>query len=292
MRNHLRIYSGAAVLLAGAAALCSGPASSQFGPQNPQVIEDAKKAPTPRTPDGHPDLTGNWGGGGSGILAVVLHGAPEVSSDGKKITLQLNPIEVQNKVDASLAARKDQADAANFPPYKPDVTAKVDALGNDRLRNDPTFECKPLGVPRMGAPTEIMEVPGAIALLYANRNVYRVVPTDGRPHNKDADAMADGDAVGHWEGDTLVVDVSNFSDDTWMGEAGYVHSPAMHVVERLAREGNTLTYAATVEDPGVLTKPWVIRPRILLLGKPGEHVGEDYPCEEKDQSHLVNGNHH
>jgi hypothetical protein len=119
-----------------------------------------------------------------------------------------------------------------------------------------------------------------------------VVPVDGRPHRKDADAMADGDSVGRWEGDTLVVDVTNLSEDTWLDTDGDIHSSAMHVVERLTRKGNALRYEVTVEDPEMMTKPWSPRPRTVLLGKPGEHVEQNYPCSERSTPHLTNLDRH
>jgi hypothetical protein len=214
-----------------------------------------------------------------------------VSADGKEIIVQLATPDVESKLEAGATARREQMEAANMPPYKPEYLPKVKALVADPVRNDPTIRCLPSGVPRMGAPTEIFQSPNAVALLYASHDVYRVIPIDNRPHDKDADAMSDGNAVGHWEGNTLVVDVTNFSDDTWMG-TGYIHSAAMHVVERFTREGNTLTYAVTVDDPNVLTMPWTPRPRVLLLGKSDLHATEDYPCVEKDTPHLVNSDHH
>jgi hypothetical protein len=75
-----------------------------------------------------------------------------------------------------------------------------------------------------------------------------------------------GDSVGHWEGDKLVVDVTNFVADSWFGEDGYFHTEAMHVIERFWRDGENLVYQATVEDRCVLTAPWTMPPRVL---KPG-----------------------
>ena len=153
------------------------------------------------------------------------------------------------------------------------------------------------GIPRAGAPRQIVATPNLVILLYqidggagdAPGNAVRLIPTDGREHRKDIDPLYFGDSVGHWEGDTLVVDVTKFTDDTWMGGRGYFHSRKMHVVERLTRKGDTLRYEATVEDPTVLTMPWVLTPRTLLHGD--GMVVEAPPCIEFDESHLVNDNH-
>ena len=79
---------------------------------------------------------------------------------------------------------------------------------------------------------------------------------------------------------------TQLSDDTWFGP-GYFHSDAMHVVERFTREGNDLKYEVTVEDPNVLTKPWVMAPRTLKLHGAVENIESDVPCVDRDQGHLV-----
>ena len=119
---------------------------------------------------------------------------------------------------------------------------------------------------------------------------YRVIPTDGRPHKKDGNPSYYGDSVGRWDGNTLVVDVVNFVEDTWFGEDGYFHSDAMHVTERFWRNGPNLVYQVTVEDPKVLTAPWTMAPRIV---KPSNEPLEESPrCVEADSKLLVNDDHH
>src|ERR1700677_3815302 len=186
----------AAVVAVAGFCLAARPAAAQGGGPNAAAVEEAKKATTPMTADGHPDLTGFWGNAGGG--GGPLRGPSQVSADGKTVTVQLAVPNVEEKLEADQTARRHQMELANMPPYKPELLAKVKAMADDPVRTDPTLRCLPQGVPRLGAPTEIAQVPGAVVLLYANHNVYRVVPTDGRPHDKDADSMANGDAVGHW----------------------------------------------------------------------------------------------
>ena len=126
---------------------------------------------------------------------------------------------------------------------------------------DPIMDCKPLGVPRTGVGVEehlqIIQHPNIVALLWENDPgpVYRVVYTDGRQHPKDLDTSYMGHSVGHWEGETLVVDVVGLNDETWIGggtqgpRGANIHSDKEHVVERWTRNGDDLTYEATVEDP-------------------------------------------
>src|SRR4051812_21976132 len=158
-----------------------------------------------------------------------------------------------------------RAAAANKPDYKPELLAKVKELSDKQGVLDPAFYCKPAGVPRMGMPNQIVQTPGQLVFLYSATNVFRVIPTDGRPHRADADPSYMGDSVGRVEGDTLVVDVTNFNDDTWLGSDGYFHSEKMHVVERLTRKGDVLTWTATVDDPLVLARPWTLGPRTAKL---------------------------
>jgi len=121
---------------------------------------------------------------------------------------------------------------------------------------------------------------------------YRLVPTDGRPHRADVDPSYFGDSIGHWEGDSLVIDVTHFNDDTWLaaipgqGGSGYFHTEALHVVERLTRIGDTLRWEATVEDPNVLTKPWKMTPRTEILTE--GMIYEQPICEERETPHIVN----
>jgi hypothetical protein len=116
-------------------------------------------------------------------------------------------------------------------------------------------------------------------------NNFRVVPIDGRPHPKNPDPAFNGDAVGHWEGDTLVIDVTAIDVSTWNNFTGWFHSDQEHVVERLSRPSkNYLIYQVTIEDPKVLTKPWVSAPRHWSLGH--EPLEEYYCTNNKEEEAL------
>jgi hypothetical protein len=116
---------------------------------------------------------------------------------------------------------------------------------------------------------------------------WRLIPMN-RPHDpinsKDQTYM--GDSVGKWEGDTLVVDVTGFNDETWLAWPGYFHTNKMRVIERLRREGNVLHYQVTVEDPDVLTQPWTMDERIMRLNTQPMVQIEDPPCVESDGANL------
>jgi hypothetical protein len=277
MLRHLVSTASAAAI----AALAIAPAHAQEGAAK---APQAAAKPTPRAADGHPDLSGVWVAGNRAIrtddsssIKVILP-LEGVNPDKDNVFAALDRISVTER-------SKD----ANKPPYKPELAAKVKDLSDRQSQEDPAFYCKPAGVPRMGAPSQILQMPGQVVFLYAT-NLFRLVPTDGRAHRTDIDTSYMGDSVGRWDGDTLVVDVNNLNDDTWLGPDGYFHTEAMHVVERLTRTGDTLTYQATVEDPNVFTRPWAMNARTLRLGT--RPLEEGPPCVEKDAEHLVTLDHH
>jgi hypothetical protein len=286
MAKHLRVAFSLGALLAGLSpAVWAGPQASAAAQQPPA-------APTPRTADGHPDLNGVWGGfGGQGLPNSVQKGNTQV------VVFQLDGADPFEGKDlfAALDRRGSERKAAapNKPPYKPELAAKLKENSDLQARRDPAFYCKPEGVPRMGAPSQIVQTPGQVVFLYEGRNTFRVIPTDGRAHRDDVDPSWMGDAVGRWDGDTLVVDVNQFTDESWLGADGWFHSDAMHVVERFRRDGNTLTYAVTVEDPKVFSGPWEITPRTLRLQTdPSAALMESPPCLEKSSQNMVTDDHH
>jgi hypothetical protein len=123
-----------------------------------------------------------------------------------------------------------------------------------------TVGCFPPGVPRIYLqpfPMEIIQTPGRVMMFFEFNHFVRQIFTDGRTHNTDLGGTWMGDAIGRWEGDTLVVDTVGFNDKTWIDRAGHPHSDALHVVERIKRVyQNTLQDDITIEDPKAYTKPW------------------------------------
>jgi len=257
------------------------------------AIKAAAAKPTPRSADGHPDLNGYW------QFPEFDKGA-HLDANGN-IYIDVPPDKGGSlpKLDASLSEQLEHQADPNPPPYKTEMLAKVKELASDGVRNDPAFHCKPLGVPRAGAPRQIVQTPKLTLIFYQidggdgdQPGNYRLVPTDGRPHRDDVDPSYFGDSVGQWEGDTLVVDAIHFNEDTWLaaipgqGGSGYFHTGALHVVERLTRTGDTLRWEATVEDPNVLSKPWKMTPRTQVLTQ--DMIYEQPVCEERETPHIVN----
>jgi hypothetical protein len=147
-------------------------------------------------------------------------------------------------------------------PYQAWALAKKAQNFQNRRTEDPLAKCYVPGVPRvmyLDFPFQIFQTPQAIAMTFEWSLAYRLIHTDGTPHFKDGDSWM-GDSRGRWEGDTLVVDVGNNNDKTWLDMAGDFHSDALHVVERYHMTGpDTIEYEATIDDSKVFTKPWTMR---------------------------------
>ncbi len=277
------------VVAAAMAALWLAPVGAA-AQRAPARNADARKAsgPTPLTADGHPDLNGVWNGGmgGGGNLG------DDAAENGIAVRFNARggtPVNFER--DNTLVRRMD----SNRPLYKPEFWEKIQSLDQNGSAEDPTYSCMPEGVPRIGPPSKIVQTPAEMIFLYQGRNTFRVIPTDGRPHSPEdvLEGTWNGESLGHWEGDALVVDSVGFNDAGWLGIAGYFHSEHMHVIERIRRDGNTLTWQATVEDPVVLLKPWVMNARTVRLNpNPKAVLEEALPCSERDLAHLVTKEHH
>ena len=237
----------------------------------------ATSRPTPRMPDGHPDLNGVW---------HHFFGIGTVQKVGGSFV-------VGGAFSPQSAALYNAPLGDPAPEYKPEFVAKVKSLNQNQVKEDPTLHCLPPGVPRLGPPHQIVQTPKQVIFLYADNtgNQWRVIPLDGRPHGTDPETAAtyNGDSVGHWEGDTLVVDVTRLTDETWLGDNGLFHSRKLRVTERLRRSGDTIQYQVTAEDPEVLQKPWTLS-RTLTLQP--DALEEAAPCVDRDAGHYVTQDHH
>jgi len=144
--------------------------------------------------------------------------------------------------------------------------------------------CLPRGVPdTIGEPypIQIVQTPTQVVILYEAGGYFRVIPIDGRGHPKDLDPTWMGNSVGHWEGDTLVVDVIGVNDKVSVGE--YRHTTAYHLVERFERTRyDTLKYSATIEDPNVFAHPWT---EVGTFTLHPEWDIQEYICEENNHDY-------
>jgi hypothetical protein len=234
--------------------------------------------------DSHPDLNGTWDNG-SGIDFIQ----PQHLKDGSVCVSGCTPAPVAVKTDKSPppAARPPR----NFPKYRPEYLAKVAELEKNQVQLDPVLHCRSPGLPRIGPPDKIVQQAKQMIFLYddVSGDFFRIIPTDGRPHRTDVDPSTLGDSIGHWEGDTLVVEANQFNDESWLTDNGAFHSDQLTVTERLRRVGDTLQYQAVATDPKVLAEPWTVT-RLAKLTY--VDLVEATPCIDKDLGHVVDGTHH
>jgi hypothetical protein len=237
-----------------------------------------KGGPAPRAPDGHPDLSGVWFPGTAG--GFTFNAALRKQFDPK-----LTPEEP--------------------PPFQPWAAAKIKAMtATDYELGRASVNCLPRGVPGMFLidpyPLQLVQTPGLFVQLDELNNNWRVVHTDGRAHNPEPDPSFNGDEVGHWDGDTLVIDVIGIDERTWNNFTGWFHSDQEHVVERISRPSmNYLVYQVTIEDPKVLSKSWTSAPRVWTLGHEdlleyfctnNQDVDQYKALKSKESSGDANGN--
>jgi hypothetical protein len=298
MRQRL-IHGSTMMMLSAGIFLAALPsAARQGGSDRAALVKEAAAKPTPRMKDGHPDLSGNWSNPPVPLAPANFVNLPVVrSADGKTLTvLDRDAPELDALDQPRFKARV--ADQSRRPPYKKQFVAKQRELMYTASRIDPGIHCYPKGVPRLGAPTEIVSAPAAVYFFYAGEHTHRIIPIGGK-HDPDRDPLPDGDSIAYWDGDTLVVDVVNFDPETWLDGDGDFHDDNLHVVERFTRKGNTLEYDVTIEDPTLFTGPWKpisgqyrpgdgIGSKTMLLREADVHDLPDYACLERDREHQVN----
>jgi hypothetical protein len=167
-------------------------------------------------------------------------------------------------------------------PYRADTRATAERNKRERATADPLLACFQPSIPRaalLPEPFQIFQTEDRVAIVYQHVHAYRVIFTDGRPHYDEGIEFYMGDSRGHWEGNTFVVDVTNFKPETWLDGAGNFHSAKLHVVERYTRTAtNTLRYEASIEDPEVFERPWTIRLDLARRTEPNFQLLE-HECE-------------
>lgn len=175
------------------------------------------------------------------------------------------------------------------PPFQPWAETKFKELQSAKLHQDPdsgpdpTERCIPPGIPRemlQPFPWEIVQTRDRVIMIFEYQSLIRQIFTDGRGHPKDLEPTYMGNAIGRYEGDTLVIDTIGFNDKTWLDPMGLPHSDAMHVTERLRRvDHDTLVDEYTIDDPKAYTKPWTAQKTFKL--KPDWQI-QEYVCTENN----------
>jgi len=234
----------------------------------------------PRASDGHPDISGFW---------QALNTAP---------SFDIEDHAARVGVPAGYGVVEGGA-----LPYQESALEKKRANFNKRLTDDTVPKCFLPGVPRityMPFPFQIIQTfPSkrgdpefgldrdlGIVISYEYLDAVRYIHTNGRPHPGHGDRWM-GDSRAHWEGDTLVVDVTEFNEETWFDASGNFHSDALHVIERYTRTGpDTLKYEATIEDPKVFTRPWKMTIPLYRRQEPQLRLLEYYCHAYREEDRL------
>jgi uncharacterized protein DUF6152 len=238
----------------------------------------ARRAPTPRWPDGQvrlgppPGQKGYWGAASANALVESTATSVRMNDDGLLANL---------------------SDADRVAPFQ--AWSKAVYLHRQRtlLKDDPIAHCMPPGGPRQFMSrngfqfVEQRELGRVLVLLGGGNRNWRVIYTDGRPQGQAAEVVLTfyGTSVGRWEKDTLVVDSIGYNERFWFSNGGLPHTEALHLTERFSRpDFDTLKYEVTVDDPRTYTRPWKGGWDVRWV--PGEEI-EEYFCEENAEATFV-----
>ena len=234
------------------------PGQRAQGGQQQRAAAPAEVKPTPRLPDGKPDLSGIW----------FRSGAVNRFFDGTTAEEAMRP-EARAKFNDQLAAGKIRTIERDL--YDPYIKA-----------------CAPVGITRLiaegggaGRPFEIIQIPNRIFFHYEWDHWPRDIWMDGREHPKDVVPTWIGHSIGKWDGDTLVVDSVGFNDLTWLDTQGHPHSESLHMVERYRRVNyDTMEVQVTFEDPEIYTKP-LVGNTMTLRRMPDTKIIEWVSCDDR-----------
>lgn len=243
------------------ALLVPAPALAQWhGYPTPGIPRNADgtpnlSAPTPKTPDGKPDLSGIW---------------------------------LSSRAKFNLAQSLKPGDAV---PFTPEGKAIFSERRENLSKDDPSARCLPTGItlrPTLATPFKIVQTPAVTVFLYESRTTFRQILTDGRPLPADYDWRAwQGFSVGRWDGDTFAVETAGFNGKAWLDQAGYPGTEAMRLTERYRRRDfGHMDLEMIIEDPKMYTRPWSLYVD-LVLQTDTELL--EFICEEneKDADKLV-----
>jgi len=282
MTNRI-IVSSIATLLALAVA---GTALAQVAARAPNrgtvlQLQKLSAKTTPKLADGRIDFNGTWD-----HLGGIEFVRPVKKADGSICLIGCGP------APGGAPPAPFPPVQTDFPKYKPEFKAKVADFAKRQVELDTNLRCQAPGVPRIGPPSKIIQNAREVVFLYDDVNgaFFRIIPTDGRPHRKDVPASYLGDAVGRFEGDTLIVETVGFNEDTWLTDNGAFHTKDLKVVERFRRVGDTIEWRATVNDPSILVEPWSLKPQVMWITD--IEIEEPARCEDRDVEHIIDGSHH
>jgi hypothetical protein len=217
-----------------------------------------KSTEIPRAPDGKPNLQGYW------RRTVIASSIEDFPGD---VLFRPQKSLIVDPPDGRL-------------PYRPGMRELSQEISQKYF--DPNALCFLLGVPRFmyQSDYQFLQTPDYITIQASEAHAYRIIPMDGRPHIGSSIKQLQGDSRGHWEGDTLVIDVTNQDEERLDIYTGNFTSDAVHVVERYTPvDADTIRYEVTVEDPNVYTAPWKMATRFVRNKENGYQILEE-ACHE------------
>jgi hypothetical protein len=230
----------------------------------PAAAPQAYRAP--RTPEGTPDLGGIWQSNNTANWNIEAHAAKQ------------GPFALGAAFSVPPGMGVVEGDVI---PYLPEALAKRNANGTNWLTLDPEIKCFMPGIPRatyMPFPFQIVQSADNILMSYEFGTASRIVRMNSQEKSPAPAWM--GWSLGRWDGETLVIDVTDQMEETWFDRAGNHHSDALKVTERYtAIDANTLQYEATIEDPKVFSKPWKMSMPLYRRREPNLRLME-YKCVE------------
>ncbi len=286
MRYHHINYSVIAIAVVGVLLLLS---QTTPAAQNQAA---AGTAATPRLSDGHPDFTGFYN-------RDHFLGDPVEEALGDHVVTRLEDGSAFFSYGGSNLPQFEPEVEENQPPYRPEYMERAKRIGDAAYgrtsAEDPQMECKPLGVPRAGLSImQLVHKPNVLAILHEARPgpVFRVIYLDERPHPEGLDNSYMGHSIGHWEGDTLVIDTVGLNDETWIAggfdapKYALIHSDQLHVTERWTRNGNQITVETTLRDPVMFTEPWKMDTKSASLAPEWDWI-QPQMCVPLDKEHIV-----
>jgi hypothetical protein len=250
---------------AGAASVAAGLAAALLACAGPAPAPEGYRAP--RTPHGTPDLSGIWQANNTANWDLEAHPARQGPVFALGAAFSVPP---------GLGVVE-----GGEIPYLPEALEKKKANGASWTTLDPEVKCFMPGIPRatyMPYPFQIVQSADTILMAYEFASASRVVRFNTEEKSPAPAWM--GWSIGRWEGETLVIDVTDHMEETWFDRAGNYHSDQLKVTERYtALDANTLEYKATIEDPKVFSRPWTISMPLYRRREPNVQLME-YKCVE------------
>jgi hypothetical protein len=264
----------------------------------------AKPYKTPHTAWGDPDLQGTW----SHFDPTPLEGPnPDPADAKRRLDARNRRYGAEGKGDGPGGGMSHETDRPNSPrrkalvidppdnriPVKPEANEipDFDRKGDSWVFHEPGERCITRGVPQgfftglgYGRAFEIMQTPGYVVMYPEMIHDTRIIPVDGRPHVGKNVHLWNGDPVGHWEGDTLVVDTTNYNNESKV-IGDIAQTETLHVVERFTRvDAKTIDHKITFEDPAVFTRPWTVE---LPQNLDPTYVIYEYSCHEGNKEYML-----